>query len=136
MFLKESHQSLGFSLFKREFLKLRSHCLSRVSGYDHVLDVMTNLSELAFPNLFGYPTNRTNPTGSISLRRDIIVNGDLEDEASPLGEQSSPLVPKTTKQLAARRNQERIKSILLLAIPDEYLLKFHNVPDAKSCGVQ
>ncbi|GJR15186.1 ribonuclease H-like domain-containing protein [Tanacetum coccineum] len=36
------------------------------------------------------------------------------------------------KQLAARRNQERIKSILLLAIPDEYLLKFHNVLDAKS----
>ncbi|GKE82876.1 hypothetical protein Tco_1552876, partial [Tanacetum coccineum] len=34
--------------------------------------------------------------------------------------------------MAARRNQERIKSILLLAIPDEYLLKFHNVPDAKS----
>ncbi|GJQ89448.1 hypothetical protein Tco_0000587 [Tanacetum coccineum] len=48
------------------------------------------------------------------------------------GEQSSPPVPKTAKQLAARRNQERIKSILLLAIPDEYLLKFHNVPDAKS----
>ncbi|GJY46320.1 hypothetical protein Tco_0435383 [Tanacetum coccineum] len=47
-------------------------------------------------------------------------------------EQSSPPVPKTAKQLAARRNQERIKSILLLAIPDEYLLKFHNVPDAKS----
>ncbi|GJZ81340.1 putative ribonuclease H-like domain-containing protein [Tanacetum coccineum] len=32
----------------------------------------------------------------------------------------------------AKRNQERVKSILLLAIPDEYLLKFHNVPDAKS----
>ncbi|GJR01811.1 ribonuclease H-like domain-containing protein [Tanacetum coccineum] len=63
---------------------------------------------------------------------DIIVNGDLEDEATPSGEQSSHLVPKTAKQLAARRNQERIKSILLLAIPDEYLLKFHNVPDAKS----
>ncbi|GJV28642.1 ribonuclease H-like domain-containing protein [Tanacetum coccineum] len=56
---------------------------------------------------------------------DIIVNGDLEDEATPSGEQSSPPVPKTVKQLAARRNQERIKSILLLAIPDEYLLKFH-----------
>ncbi|GKC18468.1 ribonuclease H-like domain-containing protein [Tanacetum coccineum] len=27
---------------------------------------------------------------------------------------------------------ERVKSILLLAIPDEYLLKFHNVADAKS----
>ncbi|GJT44431.1 ribonuclease H-like domain-containing protein [Tanacetum coccineum] len=63
---------------------------------------------------------------------DIIVNGDLEDEATPSGEQSSPPVPKTAKQLAARRNQERVKSILLLAIPDEYLLKFHNVPDAKS----
>ncbi|GJZ63474.1 hypothetical protein Tco_0619895 [Tanacetum coccineum] len=63
---------------------------------------------------------------------DIIVNGDLEDKATPSGEQSSPPVPKTAKQLAARRNQERIKSILLLVIPDEYLLKFHNVPDAKS----
>ncbi|GJU15585.1 ribonuclease H-like domain-containing protein [Tanacetum coccineum] len=63
---------------------------------------------------------------------DIIVNGDPEEEATPSGEQSSPLVPKTAKQLAARRNQERIKSILLLAILDEYLLKFHNVPDAKS----
>ncbi|GJT49018.1 retrovirus-related pol polyprotein from transposon TNT 1-94 [Tanacetum coccineum] len=63
---------------------------------------------------------------------DIIINGDLKDEATPLGEQYSPPVPKTVKQLAARRNQERIKSILLLAIPDEYLLKFHNVPNAKS----
>ncbi|GJX04354.1 hypothetical protein Tco_0190270 [Tanacetum coccineum] len=63
---------------------------------------------------------------------DIIVNDDLEDEATPSGEQSSPPVHKTAKQLAARRNQERIKSILILAIPDEYLLKFHNVPDAKS----
>ncbi|GKA02615.1 hypothetical protein Tco_0675396 [Tanacetum coccineum] len=65
---------------------------------------------------------------------DIIVNGDLEDEATPSGEQSSPPVPKTAKQLAARRNQERIKSILLLAIPDEYLLKFHKCSDAKSLG--
>ncbi|GJW06360.1 hypothetical protein Tco_1568783 [Tanacetum coccineum] len=63
---------------------------------------------------------------------DIVVNGDLEDEATPSGEQSSPPVPKTAKQLATRRNQEWIKSILLLAIPDKYLLKFHNVPDAKS----
>ncbi|GJR99732.1 zinc finger, CCHC-type containing protein [Tanacetum coccineum] len=35
---------------------------------------------------------------------DIIVNGDLEDEATPSREQSSPPVPKTAKQLAARRN--------------------------------
>ncbi|GJU70578.1 hypothetical protein Tco_1256837 [Tanacetum coccineum] len=43
-----------------------------------------------------------------------------------------PPAPKTAKQLAAKRNQERVKSILLLSILDEYLLKFHNVPDAKS----
>ncbi|GJU69831.1 hypothetical protein Tco_1256090 [Tanacetum coccineum] len=64
---------------------------------------------------------------------DVIVNGDLEEEPSPTtGETSAPLAPKTAKQLAARRNQERVKSILLLAILDEYLLKFHNVADAKS----
>ncbi|GJU85706.1 putative ribonuclease H-like domain-containing protein [Tanacetum coccineum] len=58
---------------------------------------------------------------------DVIVNGDLEEEPAPTtGETSAPPAPKTAKQLAARRNQERVKSILLLAIPDEYLLKFHN----------
>ncbi|GKF86890.1 hypothetical protein Tco_0254717, partial [Tanacetum coccineum] len=66
---------------------------------------------------------------------DVIVNGDIEEEPAPTGDQSGPSdppAPKTAKQLAARRNQERVKSILLLAIPDEYILKFHNVPDAKS----
>ncbi|GJT24729.1 retrovirus-related pol polyprotein from transposon TNT 1-94 [Tanacetum coccineum] len=63
---------------------------------------------------------------------DIIFNGDLQEEAAPAGEQPGPLTPKTAKQLATKRNQERVKIILLLAIPDEYLLKFHNVPDAKS----
>ncbi|GKD22729.1 hypothetical protein Tco_1224432, partial [Tanacetum coccineum] len=49
---------------------------------------------------------------------DVIVNGDLEEELAPTtGETSAPLAPKTAKQLAARRNQERVKSILLLAIP-------------------
>ncbi|GJX58251.1 putative ribonuclease H-like domain-containing protein [Tanacetum coccineum] len=63
---------------------------------------------------------------------DVIVNGDLEEESAPTGETSAPPAPKTAKQIAAKRNQERVKSILLLAIPDEYLLKFHNVADAKS----
>ncbi|GJX40155.1 putative ribonuclease H-like domain-containing protein [Tanacetum coccineum] len=64
---------------------------------------------------------------------DVIVNGDLEEEPAPTtGETSAPPAPKTAKQLAARRNQERVKSILLLAIPDEYRLKFYNVVDAKS----
>ncbi|GJU49124.1 hypothetical protein Tco_1218679, partial [Tanacetum coccineum] len=64
---------------------------------------------------------------------DVIVNGDLEEEPAPTtGETSAPPALKTAKQLAARINQERVKSILLLAIPNEYLLKFHNVADAKS----
>ncbi|GJX11688.1 ribonuclease H-like domain-containing protein [Tanacetum coccineum] len=42
------------------------------------------------------------------------------------------LLLRLSQQLTAKRNQERVKSILFLAIPDEYLLKFHNVPDAKS----
>ncbi|GJT52502.1 hypothetical protein Tco_0978659 [Tanacetum coccineum] len=65
----------------------------------------------------------------------IIFNGDLQEESAPTGDQSghsAPPVPKTAKQLDAKRNQERVKIILLLAIPDEYLLKFHNVPNAKS----
>ncbi|GJS80960.1 hypothetical protein Tco_0747501 [Tanacetum coccineum] len=57
---------------------------------------------------------------------------DLEEEPRLIGETSAPPIPKTAKQLVAKRNQERVKSILLLAIPDEYLLKFHNVADAKS----
>ncbi|GKA63077.1 hypothetical protein Tco_0762683 [Tanacetum coccineum] len=63
---------------------------------------------------------------------DVIVNRDLEEKPTPTGETSAPPTPKTAKQLAAKRNQERVKSILLLAIPDEYLLKFHNIADAKS----
>ncbi|GKD83060.1 hypothetical protein Tco_1349899, partial [Tanacetum coccineum] len=47
---------------------------------------------------------------------DVIVNRDLEEESTPTGETSARLAPKTAKQLAAKRNQERVKSILLLAI--------------------
>ncbi|GKF41941.1 hypothetical protein Tco_0125283, partial [Tanacetum coccineum] len=61
-----------------------------------------------------------------------IDNGDLEEEPALTRETSTPPASKIAKQLAARRNQERVKSILFLEIPDEYLLKFHNVADAKS----
>ncbi|GJS34897.1 reverse transcriptase domain-containing protein [Tanacetum coccineum] len=39
---------------------------------------------------------------------DIIVDGDLQEEAALAGEQSSSLAPKTAKQLAAKRNHERV----------------------------
>ncbi|GJV53404.1 hypothetical protein Tco_1449145 [Tanacetum coccineum] len=64
---------------------------------------------------------------------DVIVNGDLKEEPSPTTRETSvPPAPKTAKQLDARRNQERVKSILLLAIPDEYLLKLLNHAGRKS----
>ncbi|GJY89179.1 hypothetical protein Tco_0503807 [Tanacetum coccineum] len=61
---------------------------------------------------------------------------DLEEEPAPTRETSALPAPKTAKQLAAKRNQERVKSILLLAIPDEYLLKFQNVTDANHSELQ
>nr|GEU69068.1 hypothetical protein [Tanacetum cinerariifolium] len=39
---------------------------------------------------------------------------------------------KTTEQKIARRNELKAKSTLLLAIPDEHLLKFHVIKDAKT----
>nr|GEV46563.1 retrovirus-related Pol polyprotein from transposon TNT 1-94 [Tanacetum cinerariifolium] len=42
------------------------------------------------------------------------------------------LPPKTTKQKIAMRNKLKAKSTLLLAIPDEHLLKFYGIKDAKT----
>ncbi|GKB12884.1 zf-CCHC domain-containing protein, partial [Tanacetum coccineum] len=39
---------------------------------------------------------------------DVIVNRDLEEEHAPTRETSAPPAPKTAKQLAAKRNQERM----------------------------
>ncbi|GJY45013.1 hypothetical protein Tco_0433226 [Tanacetum coccineum] len=44
---------------------------------------------------------------------DVIVNGDLEEEPATTGETSAPPAPKTAKQLAAKRNQERNANSLL-----------------------
>ncbi|GKA44553.1 hypothetical protein Tco_0737277 [Tanacetum coccineum] len=40
--------------------------------------------------------------------------------------------PKTAEQKLARKNELKAKSTLMLAIPDEHLLKFHACKDAKS----
>ncbi|GJV39386.1 putative ribonuclease H-like domain-containing protein [Tanacetum coccineum] len=64
---------------------------------------------------------------------EVIVNGDapaIVALASTSAE--SPIPPKTAKQKLARKNELKAKSTLLLAIPDEHLLKFHACKDAKS----
>ncbi|GKA41869.1 ribonuclease H-like domain-containing protein [Tanacetum coccineum] len=40
--------------------------------------------------------------------------------------------PKTAQALLQRQRERKAKSILLLAIPDEYQLRFHGINDAKS----
>ncbi|GJR01448.1 ribonuclease H-like domain-containing protein [Tanacetum coccineum] len=63
----------------------------------------------------------------------VIVNGDL---VSPVASASigaeGPIPPKTAKQKLARKNELKAKSTLMLAIPDEHLLKFHACKDEKS----
>ncbi|GJZ36078.1 ribonuclease H-like domain-containing protein [Tanacetum coccineum] len=64
---------------------------------------------------------------------EVIVNG---DPVSPIASASAgaegPIPPKTTKQKLARKNELKAKSTLMLAYPDEHLLKFHACKDAKS----
>ncbi|GKF86828.1 hypothetical protein Tco_0254655, partial [Tanacetum coccineum] len=43
-----------------------------------------------------------------------------------------PIPHKTAEQSIARKNELKAKSTLLLAIPDEHLLKFHGIKDAKT----
>ncbi|GJW91638.1 hypothetical protein Tco_0169191 [Tanacetum coccineum] len=43
--------------------------------------------------------------------------------------------PKTAQALLQRQRERKSKSILLLAIPDEYQLRFHGIKDAKSLWV-
>ncbi|GJS45613.1 hypothetical protein Tco_0595734 [Tanacetum coccineum] len=61
---------------------------------------------------------------------EVIVNGDAPAVASASAE--GPIPPKTAKQKLARKNELKAKSTLLLAIPDEHILKFHEIKDAKT----
>ncbi|GJZ25086.1 ribonuclease H-like domain-containing protein, partial [Tanacetum coccineum] len=57
-------------------------------------------------------------------------NGDAPAITSASTE--GPIPPKTAEQKLARKNELKAKSTLLLAIPDEHLLKFHGIKDAKT----
>ncbi|GJX33134.1 retrovirus-related pol polyprotein from transposon TNT 1-94 [Tanacetum coccineum] len=65
-----------------------------------------------------------------ALKLPVIVNGDAPAIASASTE--GPIPPKTAKQKLARKNELKAKSTLLLAIPDEHLLKFYGIKDAKT----
>ncbi|GJV82794.1 putative ribonuclease H-like domain-containing protein [Tanacetum coccineum] len=61
---------------------------------------------------------------------EVIVKGDAPVVASASAE--GPIPPKTVEQKLARKNELKAKSTLLLAIPDEHLLKFHGIKNAKT----
>nr|GEU34771.1 hypothetical protein [Tanacetum cinerariifolium] len=61
---------------------------------------------------------------------EVIINGD-SPVPKPLAV-GTVVPPKTKAQKLARKNKFKAKSTLLLAIPDEHLLKFHSIKDAKS----
>ncbi|GJR56634.1 putative ribonuclease H-like domain-containing protein [Tanacetum coccineum] len=61
---------------------------------------------------------------------EVIVNGDAPTVTSASTE--GPIPPKTAEQKIAKKNELKAKNTLLLAIPDEHLLKFHGIKDAKS----
>ncbi|GKB59151.1 hypothetical protein Tco_0915337 [Tanacetum coccineum] len=64
---------------------------------------------------------------------EVIVNGDsVSPVASASAGAEGPIPPKTAKQKLARKNELKVKSTLMLAYPDDYLLKFYAYKDAKS----
>ncbi|GJS60419.1 hypothetical protein Tco_0655203 [Tanacetum coccineum] len=63
---------------------------------------------------------------------EVIMNGDAPAIASASAGTEGPIPPKTVEQKLARKNELKAKSTLLLAIPDEHLLKFHGIKDAKT----
>ncbi|GJV10178.1 ribonuclease H-like domain-containing protein [Tanacetum coccineum] len=63
---------------------------------------------------------------------EVIVNGDAPSIASASAGTEGPIPPKTVEQKLARKNELKEKSTLLLAIPDEHLLKFQGIKDSKT----
>ncbi|GJW85901.1 hypothetical protein Tco_0159046 [Tanacetum coccineum] len=63
---------------------------------------------------------------------EVIVNCDAPAIASVSAGTEGLIPPKTDEQKLARKNELKAKSTLLLAIPDEHLLKFHGIKDAKT----
>ncbi|GJU79402.1 ribonuclease H-like domain-containing protein [Tanacetum coccineum] len=63
----------------------------------------------------------------------VILNGDgpIQVTTDKKGVETE-VPPKTAQALLARKRERKAKNILLLANPDEYLLRFHAIKDAKT----
>nr|GEU82542.1 ribonuclease H-like domain-containing protein [Tanacetum cinerariifolium] len=64
---------------------------------------------------------------------EVIMNGDAPATIALVsGGAEADIPPKTTEQKIARRNELKAKRTLLLAIPNEHILKFHGIKDEKT----
>ncbi|GJZ04598.1 ribonuclease H-like domain-containing protein, partial [Tanacetum coccineum] len=63
----------------------------------------------------------------------VIMNGDEPVQTTKDNNSvETKIPPKTAQAILARQRERKAKSIMLLAIPDEYQLRFHTIKDAKS----
>ncbi|GJY12596.1 ribonuclease H-like domain-containing protein [Tanacetum coccineum] len=74
-------------------------------------------------------------TVKLHILKKVILNGDgpIEVTKDENGVETE-VPPKTAQTLLARQRERKAKSILLLAIPDKYQLRFHVIKDAKTLG--
>ncbi|GJU73311.1 ribonuclease H-like domain-containing protein [Tanacetum coccineum] len=72
-------------------------------------------------------------TIKLPILKKVILNGDgpMQVTTDEKGVETE-VPPKTAQTLLARHGERKAKSILLLAIPDEYQLRFHVINDAKT----
>ncbi|GKC18448.1 hypothetical protein Tco_1020598 [Tanacetum coccineum] len=72
-------------------------------------------------------------TVKLPILKKVILNGDgpIQVTTDENGVEIE-VPPKTAQALLARQRERKAKSILLLAIPDKYQLRFHAIKDAKT----
>nr|GEV98981.1 hypothetical protein [Tanacetum cinerariifolium] len=75
--------------------------------------------------------SQSETTQTMSILKLSVLKTEEYDLWSMSAGAEGPIPPKTAKQKLARKNELKAKSTLMLAIPDEHLLKFHACKDAK-----
>ncbi|GJZ66549.1 hypothetical protein Tco_0623245 [Tanacetum coccineum] len=126
--------------FRVEVTKLTTGRLVNGSSYDGIDMVIKNLDlepkidamirdflEISLRSFAVLPGRKNRVRN-----QEAIVNGDAPTIALASVGTEGLIPPKTAKQKLARKNELKAKSTLLLAIPDEHLLKFYGIKDART----